>query len=117
MSKKELEKILLSKIERLEAFEERMKVRLDNLTIKINDIDEGNLTLFGELHPRDGGTELKEKINLMCVIYNAKGEIIKKDQYNTLYPEDFFGFEVFNFDFYEDGIIHEIGAIRIYPTK
>ncbi len=116
MSKKELEKILLSKIERLEAFEERMNVRLENLSIKINDIDDGDFTLFGELHPRDGGTELKGRINLMCIVYNAKGEIIKKKQ-DAIFPEDFFGFEVFDFDFYEDGIIHEIGAIRIYPKK
>jgi len=116
MSKKELEKILLSKIERLEAFEERMNVRLDNLSIKINDIDDGDFTLFGELHSRDGGTELKERINLMCIVYNAKGEIIEKKQ-DVIFPEDFFGFEVFDFDFYEDGIIHEIGAIRIYPKK
>ena len=51
-----------------------------------------------------------------CVLYDNEGSIIAKE---TTYidSEEFFGYEVVEFNFQEDGIADEIGKIRIYPKK
>lgn len=116
MNQKQLENHLLTTIERLEAFEDRMNVSLEKLTIRINDVEEGYFTIFGELHPKDGEATLEEGIKLMCIVYNNEGGIIAKEDY-IFEPEEFFGFEVFDFNLYENVTAHEVGSIRIYPTK
>ena len=111
--KKILEKSLLQKIERLEAFEDRMKIRLENLSIKI---DNNNwLTLFCEVHPLNG-TTINEYIEVECVIYDNEGTILEVDS-KSLDEEDFFGFEILKFDFYDKELVDKIGKIRLYPKK
>lgn len=113
LSPKQLEKILLKKIERLDAFEERLNVSIEKLSIKV--YNDGYFSLFGELHNKTT-TELEGTIKVVCVIYDKQGSIIEQDEKYFL-KDSFFGFEVFEFKFYEDGIAHEIGSIRIYPKK
>jgi hypothetical protein len=106
-------KSLLNKIERLEAFEERFGISIQNFSIE-------NFSLFNiycEVHPTIG-TSIKEDIELQCVVYDLDGLILKKTYYR-LKMNDFFGFEVVNFTFYSDFIemIPQISKIRIYPKK
>lgn len=108
-----LEKSLLQKIERLEAFEERMMIRLENISIRINEFS--RLTLFCEVHPVNG-TKLAEDIKLECVIYDKEGAILVVGK-NYLYEEDFFGFEILEFSFSDAELIDKVGKIRIYPKK
>jgi hypothetical protein len=108
-----LAKSLVNKIERLEAFEERFGISIQNFSIE-------NFSLFNiycEVHPTIG-TSIKEDIELQCVVYDLDGLILKKTYYR-LKMNDFFGFEVVNFTFYSDFIemIPQISKIRIYPKK
>lgn len=109
-----LEKALLQKIERLEAFEDRMKIRLENISIKV---DKYNwLTLFCEAHP-SSGTSISEYVKIECVIYDKEGSILDVNS-NSLDEDDFFGFEVLQFSFSGDSeMIDKIGKIRLYPKK
>lgn len=112
---KQLEKILLKKIERLDAFEERLNVRIEKLSIKVDNDDSAWFSLFGELHSTTS-IELEETIKVVCVIYDKQGSIIEQnDKY--FIKDSFFGFEVFEFRFIEYGIANEVGSIRIYPVK
>lgn len=112
---KQLEKNLLKKIERLDAFEERLEVQFEKLSIKVDNDDSVWFSLYGELHSTDG-TELKNSIDVVCVLYDKEGKILEQ---STKYfsHNSFFGFEVFEFRFSEDGIANEVGSIRIYPKK
>lgn len=112
---KQLEKILLKKIERLDAFEERLEVQFEKLSIKVDNDESNWFSLFGELHTT-GGTELKNSIEVICVLYDKEGKILEQStEYFSV--DSFFGFEVFEFRFQEDGIANEVGSIRIYPKK
>jgi hypothetical protein len=73
------------------------------------------LKIYLEAHPINGN-EIKEDVNLECVIYNTEGTILEKDNI-ILYQEDFFGFEVVKFSFSENDLVNRIGKIRIYPKK
>ena len=108
-----LAKSVLKKIERLEAFEERFGISIQNFSIE-------NFSLFiiyCEVHPIEGNS-IKEDIELQCVFYDLDGLILNKTYYR-LKKTDFFGFEVVNFTFYSDVIemIPQISKIRIYPKK
>lgn len=110
---KQLEKILLKKIERLDAFEERLEVQFEKLSIKVG--ESIWFSLFGELHTTSF-TELKNSIEVVCILYDKDGKILeKKSKYFS--SDSFFGFEVFEFSFLKNGIANEVGSIRLYPKK
>lgn len=112
---KQLEKILLKKIERLDAFEERLNVSIEKLSIKVDSDNSGWFNLLGEIHPRVD-VAINERIELICILYDKEGGILLQKS-KTLYPENFYGFEVFDFVIQEYGIASEVGSIRIYPKK
>lgn len=107
-----LEKSLLQRIERLEAFEERMMIRLENISIRINELNW--IILFCEVHPVNG-TKLSKDIRIECVIYDKEGAILEVGQ-NYLDEENFFGFEILEYKFYNgEELADKVGKIRIYP--
>lgn len=108
-----LEKSLLQKIERLEAFEDRMKIRLENISVRVN--EHNWLKLFCEAHPING-TTINEDITLECVIYDLEGAILVVNT-NYMYADEFFGFEVLEFSFSDSELVDKIGKIRVYPKK
>ena len=61
-----------SKIERLEVFEERLGVTLDNLSAFVQGSDDGSgdgfLHVYGELQTRNG-TELQKNVELIAAAY------------------------------------------------
>ncbi|MET2984823.1 hypothetical protein [Aureibaculum conchae] len=109
-----LAKSLLSKIERLEAFEERASITFENISIKVQDW--GGIIIFFEIHPKTGSSIPIEngRINIECILYGQENSILETD-YKSLYPEDFFGFELIRFTFNDKNIADEIKKIRIYP--
>ena len=106
-----LAKSLLKKIERLEAFEERLSVRFENISIKVD--DDGWVYIFFELQTNKG-TTIDNMINIECTLYDVDGQILEVDSKLVL-PERFYGFQVFKFSFQENGIADKINKLRIYP--
>ncbi len=114
LTPKQLEKSLLNKIERLEAFEERLGVCFENISIKITS-DENRFTLFCELHS-DSGTTINDSFYVECVLYDSSASIIGKTE-SYIYDKDFFGFELIEMNFQEDFIANSVNKIRLYPKK
>lgn len=115
LSPKQLEKRLFKIVERLEAFEERLGVSIQNLSLKIEDGYKW-LTIYFELHS-ENGTTLEESLHIECVLYNNEGLIIDKESRN-IYAYDFFGFELVEIYFTGDiSKAEQVSKIRIYPKK
>lgn len=114
LAPKQLEKNLLNRIERLEAFEERLGVSYQNISIKI-DNEQNWFTLFYELHSKTG-TTLNEHLYIHCTLYDKDGLIITEDS-GIISCKTFFGFQVIKTRFQQDGIAKDVSKIRIYPSK
>ena len=102
-------------IEQIEAFEERVGVRLEALFAHVHIEYDGLpvLTVNGEVHPREG-TTIKESIVVHIDAYDSSGEIVAKGEH-FLNADKFFGFEVFQLRV--NLRIGELSKIRVYPTK
>ena len=106
-----LAKSLLNKIERLEAFEERLSVRFENISVKVDSY--GWVHIFLELHS-NAGTSISQRMQIECIAYDIEG-LILETTWARVNENDFFGFEVLKFNFHEDDIAYKINKIRIYP--
>lgn len=102
-------------IERFEAFEDRLKVRLDALKVEIGKSTDGyeGVWVSGELHPYDG-VVITEDIQLVFDVIDEKGRISNKNSYGILH-ENFFGFE--SFIVMIPCASNTVSKIRIYPKK
>lgn len=110
-----------TKLERLEAFEERLGVRLDALYAKIDgsrvyqthNREFPSIRVTGEIHPANG-TALPQRIKIVADAYNAQGQVVDTSERRCLDPEEFFGYETFELHI---GGTHPslIKKIRIYP--
>lgn len=111
---KVLEKSLLNKVERLEAFEERASITFENLSIKAPEY--GTMTIFFEVYPRGGSSLPNEKgnITIECILYGEENTILDTSN-RHIFPEDFFGFELIKFYFTDRDIANKTKKIRIYP--
>ena len=109
-TKKELQK----KIEHLGAFEERVSVRIENISIKLTEYD--RIEIFFELYSTTDDNKLKQETKVNVVFYDNDEKIL---DYNSTFidPSDFWGFAV---DYVRmNTYSHEtdkISKIRIYPT-
>jgi hypothetical protein len=108
-----LAKSLLNKIERLEAFEERLGVRFENISVKVESND--SFRVFFELYS-NSGTNLDEHVFIEFVVYDNDGQILKVLTH-VANKDDFFAFQIFQFACWEDSIIDKVGKIRIFPKK
>jgi hypothetical protein len=115
LSPKQLEKNLLRRVQRLDAFEERFNIRFEKLSIRVENSSYNSFKLLGELHSTIG-TELKSSLRIVCVLYDNSGGIIQQSE-KSIYKGEFFAFEVFEFYFYGDSFINDIASIRIYPKN
>ena len=106
MSKKDLS----GKIERLEAFEEKCAIRLENISAWLNEYN--RLSVLFELYPKTG-TTIPNNLKIVVAVYNNNGQIVETG-YNCFHAENFWGFEVGNCCL---GKItaKDISKIRIYP--
>jgi hypothetical protein len=104
-----MSKILELFIERLEAFEERLGVKIEGLFAYI---DENNwIQINGELHSNEG-TQLEQNIKLMISAHDSSGRIVGTD-YSLISAESFFGFEIFSEYFQAQS--ESVSKVRIYP--
>ena len=102
-------------IERLEAFEDRLKVRLEALKVDIGKSTAGYDAVWvsGELHPNDG-VEIGEDVQLIVDILDDKGRVVNMGSYVFL-REKFFGFESFMVMIAASS--DDVSKIRVYPKK
>ena len=115
LTPKQQEKILQQKIESVTSFEELLKIRLEKLSIQLDNGGNGWFKLLGELHLQTE-TELKETIELVCVLYDKNGGILDK-KIKIYHPEYFMNFDVFEFTFVKDNIATEVALIKVFPKK
>jgi hypothetical protein len=111
----QIENYLLNRIERLEVFEEKFGISLENISI-LN--DSSGLSIYAELKSLNGTTISHKKVfSLKCIFYDLEGKILYDDS-KWIYPESFIGFELIKFSFYRKFESNEesIGKIRIYPN-
>ena len=106
-----MRKYLELSIERLEAFEERLGVRIEGLFASIS---EGHwIRVAGELHSIDG-TKLERDIKLMMSAHDSSGRIVGTDE-TLISAEIFFGFEIFSGLFSVQS--ESVSKVRIYPRQ
>jgi len=104
-----IEAELKNSIERLELFEEKLGVRLDNLSVKID--DKYKMKVLGEIFSTD--ESLNQNIFLNVNLYNHDGDLVNT-QKRFFNKEKFMGYDTFKFYFYEENIALETSKLRIY---
>jgi len=112
LSPKQLEKNLLKRIERFEAFEDRLGIYFERMSVKVN--EDLTFVIYFEVHSTEG-TNLENTLKVFCVLYNFEDSILAQtDIY--VQSEKFFGFTTKEFWF--SGVIAtDVSKIRIYPEK
>lgn len=100
-------------IERLEAFEERIGVRLEALFAHIEECmgETAYLNVKGEVHPREGAT-IKESIYVHVDACDSSGRLVAMNN-DGIEADKFFGFEAFEVEMRLP--IRELSKIRVYP--
>lgn len=97
-------------IERVEAFEERLGVRLEGLFAKVTRDD--RFVINGELHARNG-KKLARELKVVGTAYDSRGRVIDVND-RSFFADEFFGFEAFTMTLsYED---IPPARIRVYPA-
>ena len=109
---------LTSKIERLEAFEERLMVSFKSLSAFMDanayeDDDYIMVDIHGEIHSTTG-TKIKNDVTAVIAVYDDSDRVIGTAE-STYYSEDFFGFETFSESVHIS--VRDVAKIRIYPKK
>jgi hypothetical protein len=100
-------------IERLEAFEDRLKGRLEAMNA-VFFLGAGDnvpwLRVCGEFHANDG--EIERPIKVVVDAYDTSGKLMNTGWHCFAEPEKFYGFETFMIQI---NVIGKIGKIRVYP--
>jgi hypothetical protein len=96
-------------VERLEAFEERLRVRIEAVYARR---DLAYIQINFELHPHDG-VQLAQNTEIVADIYDSARRLIGRATW-TFLASKFHGFESFNLRVFvgDDG---EVFKIRLYP--
>ena len=114
------ESSLYDKIERLEAFEDKCKITIENISIQHNPSQEDmkdRLYIYYELHSKIGNELAFKQIDVDVIIYLKNGDIFMKKSFWHR-RNRFWGFEVNGDEFYFENPyrIADIGKIKIYPV-
>lgn len=93
---------ITNKVQRLEAFEERLGVRLEAISafesVPDDDDDEVDISIRGELHSTNG-TNITDHIDLQASFYDAEGRVIETSS-DFIQADSFFGFHTFDLSCY-----------------
>ena len=114
MTPAKIQQKLNESLERLEIFEEKLGVRLDNVSVKVND-NLNTLWVFGELYSTEGDM-LSESVQINVNLYGKDGTIIEKED-RFVNDESFLGYESFKIQFFERDIALLTNKVRIYVTR
>ena len=114
---KVLEKEFLQKIERIEAFEEKLNIRIENISFVITENSAfQKLAIYLEVYTLNGNS-LMENINIKVAIYDNNGSIMFTGR-AFISALDFMGFDLCSFEFsplsYRQ--LNDINRIRIFPV-
>lgn len=105
---------LTSKIERVEAFEERVGVRFQGMSAFLEtDDDYILLQVHGEIHA-SSGAELMDDVTVVIAVYDQSDRVVGTCT-SYYYSESFFGFEAFSESLSLS--VKNISKIRVYPKK
>jgi len=107
----ELRKRLLNSIERIPATEEKLGIDIDNVGLKIEQLDAIGLTFYMEVSVKS--TEWNY-IEFTCVLYDDENDIIDKTT-KRLYSDGFTGSDVLMF--YIMPYASNIHKVKIYPSR
>ncbi len=99
-------------IERIEAFEEKLGIRLENLSASV-DYEYNNVEIFGEINEIDSQPESRD-FSIKAIIFSEQGQIMGCDD---TYISDFEGYDAFklNVDITKGG--EKVNRIRVYVKK
>ncbi len=102
-------------IERLEAFEDRVGVRLESLGAELRTLLNNGffLNVRGELHPQSG-TELPRDVELVIAAYDTSSKIVGTSS-RHFEAGGFFGFEIFEVMIQIH--VDNLKRIRIFPKQ
>ena len=103
-------------IERLEAFEDHLKARLEAVNAQCFLGSSDNvpwLRVCGELHTTDGMT-LKHQVKVVVDAYDSSGKLLNTGWQCLSDPETFYGFETFTIQI---NVIGQVGKVRVYPKR
>lgn len=109
-----IEDDLLKKVERLEVFEERFKMYFDKISINVIN-DSLWFDLLCEVYPKNG-TTFENTFMVYCVLYDKDNKILREGS-NYILADQFFGFEVIRFNFYDYDLATRVEKIRLYPQN
>jgi hypothetical protein len=103
------------RLERVEEFETKFGVRFEGLYASVNSDDEDGpfrITVRGEVHARSKNSKIKDSLDVVLVVYDAKGRVVGKgDHY--LSDDSFFAFDVFELDIWD--VADEPVRLRLFP--
>ena len=110
-------KDLTSKIERLEAFEDRMGITFKSLSAFMDNDDDDNdyitVDVRGEMHAASG-TKINDDVALVIAVYDDSDRVIGTSE-SRYYSDDFFGLDTFSESV--NISLRNVAKIRIYPKK
>jgi len=103
-----------SKIERLEALEDRFGLSLSGLSAFYEQLrDDNNLTISGDIHAKTG-TTISQEICIQFVAYDSSERVIGTAEM-YISPLRFFGLDTFAILI--EPSVSDVAKIRIYPKK
>ena len=109
--KRTVEAKLKKSIERLEMFEEKLGVKLDNISIKTG-AEFNDLSVLGEVYSLSKDTLTKD-IVINVNLYSSEGEILGTNKC-YISKEKFMGYDTFEITFYNEHISLNTNKIRVY---
>jgi hypothetical protein len=111
LDNKSIIKRLKKSIERLEVFEEKLGIRLDNLSVTTQ-VRYCDLCVLGEVYSLSGNS-LSDSVVIQVNLYNNEGEIVDT---NKCYIDNdrFMGYDAFKIEFSQVDT-NSISKIRVFP--
>lgn len=102
-------------IERLEALEDRVGVRLDSLSAFFEPRPTGSsyITLHGEIHAADG-TELRTDVTLLAAAYDDQDRVVGTSD-RWYQKDDFYGLDIFDITISVEA--KSLKRIRVFPKR
>jgi hypothetical protein len=100
-------------IERFEAFEEKLGIRLEGLFAFLNK-DSGTITINGDLYANDDDIIKEQNLKLVISCHDVSSRVIAKSS-ESVSTKSFVGIYTFSTYFQLKFFLESIAKVRIYP--
>lgn len=121
LKEKEAANHLMDKIERIEAFEEKLGIRYDSISIIVDyydfNNDPWNIKILGDVIEHENGNLANFQdwsIETVVNLYDSENRIIGSSD-SSFQVRNYLGFTTFEVNFFDIQSIEEIKRIRVYP--